>query len=958
MRVPAPNPFACPPRLSRFQVEITTGCNLRCVGCQRTIGMSAGRWHNGHMKEGRFSAILANAPPADAIILQGIGEPTLHPSLPAFVTLANQCGKFKAISFNTNALVRDLAYYQDLRRNGLNHLSISVDSLDPCTAAITRSGTDCAVLEEAIGALLGLFGTGITFSIVLSRLNAPELPGLLQRLYALGARVIEIQPLIAYGPSARDLCLDRDDLIRICQTITATPLAGLSILYAAAMKPNSTRCRRPLHAAYVTLDGWLTPCCTTNDAGQFGHANLADASFEALWQHAGLVAWMQRSLDRQPDICRGCAFNPSDSVEPLLPGEPDALVRAGKLEQAEAICRAALSTNASAAALHGLGIVRIQRGDHEGAAHYLRVAYDLAHESRHGHNLAICLRSTGDVDGAIDVERAIITADPSYVPARINLAEMLAVAGRTDEASAVLAFLAERAVTADNEAVASDAARRLMSLPDNNATLLRLALWLRVAGWEAISDELAQCMLRREPDDLAARFILAMGRLAIVAASEADVAARRAAYATALAELEAVTAAASPHQLARAAPCIGNAKPFFLAYQGECDRDLQQSYGRIVTRISGAANPPSPLAHTRNVAPARIGFASAYFHLHSVSKLFAGWMRKLDPTRFRVFGYQLSSARDAMSDSLSATCTRFIRADLPDTAWRDHIRTDRLDVLIYPEIGMHPLPVRLACTRLAPVQCAAWGHPVTTGLPDIDYFLSSDLMEPVDGDVHYTERLVRLPNLSIYYEPLPDRSGVLSRAELGVPSDSVLYLCCQSIFKYQPRYDYVFPRIAARVPNARFVFIRYRETPTQEFIARLFRCFAEAGLDARQHITMIPTVPHEEFPALLRASDVYLDSIGWSGGNTTLEALACDLPVVTTPTSLMRGRHSTAILRHIGLGEYVAASIPEYIDFAVALAEPGTRSRLSYAVQAAKPGLYRDIVPVRALAEFLINAMA
>ncbi|HTI82399.1 MAG TPA: radical SAM protein [Acetobacteraceae bacterium] len=939
-------------------MEVTTGCNLRCAGCQRTIGMAAGTWHNGHMKEDRFRAILANAPPADVIILQGIGEPTLHPLLPAFVALASQSGKFNAVSFNTNALVRDPAYYQDLRRHGLNHLSISVDSLSPSTAEVTRSGTDCAALEKAIGSLLCLFGTGITFSIVLSRLNAPELPDLVQRLYALGARVIEIQPLIAYGPSGRDLCLDRDELVRIGQTIAARPLPGLSVLFAAAMKPNGTRCRRPLHAAYVTLDGCLTPCCTTNDAGQFGGANLADASFAALWLHDGVVAWMQRYLDRQPDICRGCAFNPGDTVEPVQPGEAEVLVRDGKLEQAEAVCRAALSTNANAAALHGLGLVRFQRGDLAGAAHYLRVAYDLAHEPRHGHNLAICLCATGDVQGAIDIERAVITADPSYVPAQINLADMLAGAGHSDEAGTVLASLARRAVGADNEAVATDTARRLMALPDNDAALLNLALFLRFAGWEAISDELARCVLRREPDDLAGRFILAMGRLAIVAASEADVASRRAAYTTALAELEAATADAAPHRLARAAPYTGDAKPFLLAYQGECDRDLQQSYGRIVTRIASAAHPPPSLAPRRSAAPLRIGFASAYFHLHSVSKLFAGWMCQLDPARFAVFGYQLGSARDAMSDSLSAACTRFIRADLPDMAWRDRILADRLDVLIYPEIGMHPLPVRLACARLAPVQCVAWGHPVTTGLPDIDYFLSSDLMEPADGDAHYTERLVRLPNLSIYYEPLPDRGGVMSRTAIGVPSNAVLYLCCQSIFKYQPRYDYVFPRIAARVPNARFVFIRYREMPTQEFTARLSRCFAEAGLDARHHITLIPPVPHEDFPALLRASDVYLDSIGWSGGNTTLEALACDLPVVTTPTSLMRGRHSTAILRHIGLGDSVAASIPEYIDFAVALAEPKARSPLSHAVRAAKPGLYRDIVPIEALAEFLIKAVA
>ena len=130
----APNPFTPPQRLTRLQIEITTGCNLHCAGCQRTAAMADHAWRNGHMPADRFAAILANAPPADALVLQGIGEPTLHPDLPHFVALARACGKFPAISFNTNALVRDLEYYRGLRGRGLNHLSVSVDSLDPVVA--------------------------------------------------------------------------------------------------------------------------------------------------------------------------------------------------------------------------------------------------------------------------------------------------------------------------------------------------------------------------------------------------------------------------------------------------------------------------------------------------------------------------------------------------------------------------------------------------------------------------------------------------------------------------------------------------------------------------------------------------------------------------------------------------------------------------------------------------------
>ena len=66
------------------------------------------------------------------------------------------------------------------------------------------------------------------------------------------------------------------------------------------------------------------------------------------------------------------------------------------------------------------------------------------------------------------------------------------------------------------------------------------------------------------------------------------------------------------------------------------------------------------------------------------------------------------------------------------------------------------------------------------------YFLSSALMEPEDGERHYTETLVRLPNLSIHYQPPDPTTGTLTRASLGLRPETIVYLCCQSLFKYHP----------------------------------------------------------------------------------------------------------------------------------------------------------------------------
>ena len=82
---------------------------------------------------------------------------------------------------------------------------------------------------------------------------------------------------------------------------------------------------------------------------------------------------------------------------------------------------------------------------------------------------------------------------------------------------------------------------------------------------------------------------------------------------------------------------------------------------------------------------------------------------------------------------------------------------DQLDALVFPELGMHGETFSLASLRLAPVQVAGWGHPTTTGLPNVDYFVSSAPMEPEEGERHYRERLVLLPGLGTSYAspPLP-----------------------------------------------------------------------------------------------------------------------------------------------------------------------------------------------------------
>ena len=133
-------------------------------------------------------------------------------------------------------------------------------------------------------------------------------------------------------------------------------------------------------------------------------------------------------------------------------------------------------------------------------------------------------------------------------------------------------------------------------------------------------------------------------------------------------------------------------------------------------------------------------------------------MTQIDREKFQVFGYHTSAKQDAETKQASALCDRFLQGPLSIDDWRKAILNDAPDVIIYPEVGMDPVSRQLAAQRLAPVQCNSWGHPDTSGMPTLDYFLSSDLMEPPDASDHYSEKLIRLPNLSIYYDPIETES--------------------------------------------------------------------------------------------------------------------------------------------------------------------------------------------------------
>lgn len=583
------------------------------------------------------------------------------------------------------------------------------------------------------------------------------------------------------------------------------------------------------------------------------------------------------------------------------------------------------------------------------------------------YNLANALGPDPEAEGHY---RAALSLRPDFADAQYNLGHFLIGQRRWDEAEAAyratLALQPDHARAANNLGIVLQHRDRVEDAAAAFEQAIRLDPVLTDAYYNLGCARLAESRLEeavaafdqalvQRPGYPAAAFARVMAQLPVLYETEAEISLRRAQYAMALQGLCAL-AATTPASLADG---VGTSQPFFLAYQGQDDRVLQETYGGLITGIMTAAFPPAALA--ARPAPGekiRVGVVSGFFHDHTLWKLFLeGWLQRLDRARFSVFGYHTGAKRDDLTDHAAALCDRFVETRDVGTAdaaagWRREIVRDRPHVLLYPEIGMDPMAAALAAMRLAPRQYVTWGHPETTGLVTIDAFLTSDLMEPAGGEAFYSERLIRLPQLATYY--VPDAS--IAAPGVRPAGEGPVYWSGQALYKYLPQYDAIFPAIAQAVGPCRFVFIDFAKSRrvSERFRQRLGRAFAEAGLTAADYCLFLPPMPQERFMRAVAGADVVLDTPGWSGGKSTLDILATDPALVTWPGPFMRGRHTAAILTRMGVTETIAASLDDYVAIAARLGtDVSWRAGIRQRVAAGKALVYCDDAYITALQAFI-----
>jgi predicted O-linked N-acetylglucosamine transferase (SPINDLY family) len=361
----------------------------------------------------------------------------------------------------------------------------------------------------------------------------------------------------------------------------------------------------------------------------------------------------------------------------------------------------------------------------------------------------------------------------------------------------------------------------------------------------------------------------------------------------------------------------------------------------VIHRLATEAHPELTLPlERRRPGRVRVGFISDRLTNSNGSRFALGWLNRFSP-EIETYAFNLAASEDNTSLAFRRSADRYFHLPVTVSEFAPLIRSYDLDALIFTNIGMAGGPIQAAALRLARTQLSCWGHPVTSGSPTLDYYLSSELMEPPNGDDHYSETLIRLPGSGVSYPRAPLEVSAKTPSQLGVPEDGFL-LMCQFPPKLTPNFDEVYLEIAARSSKP-LVFLEAHAGRGNEVLRERL---GKTG----QNTIVLPRQTPADYLRLLQLADTSVDSVGWSGGNTTIDALTLGTPVVSLPGEFMRGRHSLAFLTRAGVPGLLAKDIPDFIE--LALDRDRQRSAMSGLDVDA---LYGDPAPAQAIGDLLLS---
>ena len=319
-----------------------------------------------------------------------------------------------------------------------------------------------------------------------------------------------------------------------------------------------------------------------------------------------------------------------------------------------------------------------------------------------------------------------------------------------------------------------------------------------------------------------------------------------------------------------------------------------------------------------------LGFVSADLGRHPVGYFLVRVLESLDPQRFKKVCYSDRVTKDDLTRRIEAAATRWRDVmGMSDDRLAEQIKADGVDILF--DLAGHTANHRLLvfARKPAPIQITWIGYEGTTGLEAMDYLLADHLMIAPDEERHYRERVLRMPDGYLCYDPpaLAPAVGVPPCVDRGFAT----FGSFNNPAKITPEVVAVWARILRAAPTARLL-MKYRGLGDPWVQKRFLDLFAVHDVGPGR-VELRSWSSYADYLATYGEVDAVLDAFPFSGSATTCESLWMGVPVVTMPGETFASRHSLSHLTSVGLTELVARDPDGYVELALSLA--GDPARLA-----------------------------
>ena len=316
----------------------------------------------------------------------------------------------------------------------------------------------------------------------------------------------------------------------------------------------------------------------------------------------------------------------------------------------------------------------------------------------------------------------------------------------------------------------------------------------------------------------------------------------------------------------------------------------------------------------------RIGYVSGDFGYHVVTLFMIPVIERRDRSAVEVYCYSTTDRNDDYARRLSAHADAWRDSgSLSHVELADAINRDGIDILV--DLGGHAGVPQLAvfAQQPAPVQATWLGYLNTTGMTRIQYRISDRHADPPGlTDHRHTEILARLPHSQWCYRPFVSVGH--AQTPPHARNGHITFGSFNQALKISPTARRLWAEILERLPDSRLVIIGIDAGRAR---SDLLADLARPTVD-RARITVQPYVALEDYFRSFDAVDVALDTMPFSGGTTTCDALWMGVPVITVPGARPSSRSAASILTTAGLGDWIASSPEDYVRLAVEFARDRT----------------------------------